>query len=88
MHRCTRLTCHSEERSDVGISCRHCQFVQSLVESNGFKFRRRVKNGKIFLKNTLKFYYYVLYCICKCFMECSSFSSARMGGDDVRYFLI
>ena len=21
----------------------------------------------------------VLYCICKCFMECSSFSSARMG---------
>ena len=88
MHRCTRLTCHSEERSDVGISCRHCQFVQSLVESNSFKFRHRVKKEKIFPKNTLKFSYCVLYCICKCLMECSSFSSARMGGDDVRYFLI
>ena len=58
---------------------RQRQLMWGLVESNGFKFRRRVKNGKIFLKNTLKFYYYVLYCICKCFMECSSFSSARMG---------
>ena len=72
----------------MGISGRHCQFVQSLVESNSFKFRHRVKNEKNFLNNTLKFYYYVLYCICKCLMECSSFSSARMGGDDVRYFLI
>ena len=65
--------------ADVAILRRQRQLVWGIVESNGFKFRRRVKNGKIFLKNTLKFYYYVLYCICKCFMECSSFSSARMG---------
>ena len=65
--------------ADVAILRRQRQLMWGLVESNGFKFRRRVKNGKIFLKNTLKFYYYVLYCICKCFMECSSFSSARMG---------
>ena len=65
----------------MGISGRHCQFVQGLVESNSFKRKKS-------LKNTLKFSYCVLYCICKCLMECSSFSSARMGGDDVRYFLI
>ena len=28
MHHGTRLMCHSEERSDVGISCRHLQPVQ------------------------------------------------------------
>ena len=43
-----RIVIARRPEADVAILRRQRQLVWGIVESNGFKFRRRVKNGKIF----------------------------------------